>query len=166
MASWCFLLWCSVCVHAAHGNQVGVYAHLFGHEQFDAEARVIKHEHHVVAVWKFLDELERGGKAGGIETDAGEPVVQDIEADLRTDGFDGVTGFDHHKVAQRVSIECLPAEVIDALLYQVPDGGVADLIGGFQIMNDAHGVPPGMVSVLGIDGMRVGGKHHAAGIRR
>jgi uncharacterized protein (DUF302 family) len=47
---------------------------------------------------------------------AGGLVVQDVESDLLSDGFDGVSGFDHQQVAQRVRIKCLTAEVINALL--------------------------------------------------
>ena len=68
---------------------------LLGHKQFDSDARVVKHEHHVIAGWKFFDELKGGGEAGGIEADASETVLQNVEADLCLDGFDGVPGFDY-----------------------------------------------------------------------
>ena len=121
MASWRVLRWCLVRVHPTHGDQVWIDAPLLRHKQFDSDARVVKHEHHVITGWKFFDELEGGGKAGGIEGDASEAVSEDVEADLGLDGFDGVPGFDYEKVAQFAGIECLAAEVIDALLYELLD---------------------------------------------
>ncbi len=115
-ASWRVLWWCLVGVHPTHGDQVWIDALLLGHKQFDSDARVVKHEHHVIAGWKFFDELERGGKAGGIEADAGETVLQDVETNLGLDGFGGVSGLDYEEIAKLVGIECLATEVIDALL--------------------------------------------------
>ena len=128
VASWRVLRWCRVRVHPTHGDQIWIDALLLGHEDLNADAGVVEHEHHVIAGWKFFDELERGGEAGGIEADAGEPVVQDVKTDRGPDGFDAVPGFDYEEVAKLVGIESLTAEVIDALLHQLPDRWVADLV--------------------------------------
>ena len=104
------------CVLLAHGDQVWVYAIVLRDEHLDTSPVITEHEHHVVAGWKLLDELERWREACLVIADAGKAVAEDVESDLCLDGLDGVCEFDHQEVAKLPFTYVLPCKVIDALL--------------------------------------------------
>jgi len=147
MTSWRFVRRCYVCVHPAHGKQVGVYALLFGHKQLNASTGgLIQQVHDVEAKRECLHQF----------------ITADGNTQVLLDGGYGVGGIDYDKVTYFIDFKAVLRQALNALLHQISDGGIADLMGALQITNDVHVVPPVWVSVWGIGDKRVGGKCHGA----
>lgn len=129
VASWRVLRWCLVGIHLAYSDQVWIDGPVPGHEDLDAETCVVEHENHVVTGRKFLDELEGGGEAVGIERDPSEMVLEDVKTNLGLDGLYRVPGFDYEEVAEYAGIECLAAEVINPVLNELLDFWLIEYLG-------------------------------------